>query len=593
MAYDGLVVSATVKEFREKLIGGKISKITQPEKDEIDFVIRNQKDNYRLKISVNPSLPLCILSEEKKLSPISVPTFCMALRKHIGNGAILDVKQPDQTLKGDGLERVIIFEIEHLDEMGDLGKRYLSIELMGKYSNIILYREDFTIIDAVKRISLSQSSVREVLPNRDYFIPDAGGKKNPLELTEESFVSLLSDKPEPVFKTLFHNITGLSPLTASEICHRSSVDPDLSANCQPVEALIKLYHGFNDVITSVVRDHAPDPIIVYKDGVPSDFSAFPLTIYDSDGQYEVRHFDSMSDVISRFYSEKDKSSRIRQRSTDLRKVINTLMERTSKKLNIQEKQLKDTEGMDKFRVYGELLHTYGYSLTGGEEVLRCENFYTNEEIEIPLKKDLTASENAKHYLEKYDKLKRTRENVTVQLVETRQELSHLESIQTALDIAESEEDLQDIRREMGDFGFIHKAQGKDKAKLQRKSKPYHFISEDGYEIFVGKNNYQNEDVTFKIGDGGDMWFHAKNVAGSHVIVKTGGQSMEEIPDRLFIEAAGLAAYYSSHRDDKKVDVDYTIRKNLKKVPNAAPGFVIYHQNWSVTVEPKNMTEVND
>ncbi|SFG42010.1 Rqc2 family fibronectin-binding protein [Oribacterium sp. WCC10] len=591
MAYDGLVVSATVKEFRERLIGGKISKITQPEKDEIDFVIRNQKDNFRLKISVNPSLPLCILTEEKKLSPIAVPTFCMALRKHIGNGAILDVIQPEQSLKSSGLERVIIFEIEHLDEMGDLGKRYLSIELMGKYSNIILYREDLSIIDAVKRISVSQSSVREVLPNRPYFIPDSGDKKNPLELDEAGFTELLRVKPEPVFKALFHSITGISPLTASEMCHRSDVDPDISANCLPVEAFAKLYQGFRGIVSMVTVESKPDPVIIYKDGIPTDFSAFSLSIYENDSQYEIRHFDSMSDVIERFYSEKDKSSRIRQRSTDLRKVLNTLMERASKKLNIQEKQLKDTEGMDKFRVYGELLHTYGYSLQGGEDHLICENFYTNEEISIPLKKDLTASENAKHYLEKYDKLKRTKENVIIQLRDTRQELEHLESIQTALDIAESEEDLQDIRREMGDFGFIHKIQGKDKGKLQRKSKPYHFVSKDGYEIFVGKNNYQNEEVTFKIGDGGDMWFHAKNVAGSHVIVKTGGQPMDEIPDSLFIEAAGLAAYYSSHRNDKKVDVDYTPRKNLKKVPNAAPGFVIYHQNWSVTVEPKNMTEV--
>lgn len=591
MAYDGLVVSATVKEFRELFTGGKISKITQPEKDEIDFVIRSQKDNYRLKISVNPSLPLCVLTEEKKMSPVSVPTFCMTLRKHIGNGTILRVIQPDQSLKGDGLERVIIFEIEHLDEMGDLGKKYLSIELMGKHSNIILFREDHTVIDSVKRISASQSSVREVLPNRPYFIPDSGDKKNPLILDKVSFIGLMRGKAEPTYKALFHSITGLSPLTASEICHRSGIDSDVSANCQTDDALSVLYDSFHDVIEKTVISSEPDPVIIYKDDIPSDFSAFDLSLYEDDSQYEVRHFDSMSEVINHFYSEKDKSSRIRQRSTDLRKVIATLMERTSKKLNIQEKQLKDTEDMDKFRVYGELLHTYGYSLLGGEDHLTCENFYTNEEITIPLKKDMTASENAKHYLEKYDKLKRTKENVVIQLQETRQELEHLESIQTSLDIAETEEDLQDIRKEMGDFGFIHKSQGKDKLKLQRKSKPYHFVSSDGYEIFVGKNNYQNEEVSFKIGDGGDMWFHAKNVAGSHVIVKTGGQNMEDIPDRLFIEAAELAAYYSSHRDDQKVDVDYTLRKNLKKVPNAAPGFVIYHQNWSVTVSPKNMTEI--
>lgn len=588
MAYDGLVVSATVKEFREHLIGGKIAKITQPEKDEIQLTIRNQKAQYKVQISVNPSLPLCTLTEDAKPAPISAPTFCMALRKHIGNGTILDVRQPDQTLHQDGLERVILFTIEHLDEMGDLGKRILSVELMGKYSNLILLREDDHIIDSIKRISASQSSVREVLPNRPYFIPDAGGKKNPLSLDEEGFRALLSSQPEPMFKALFHHITGLSPLTASELCHRANVDPDLSANCQSTEAFAALYAAFHKVMEMLVLRHQPDPVIIYKDGRPSDFSAFDLTLYAQDPSYEVVHFDSMSEVIRRFYSEKDKSSRIHQRSTDLRKVLGTLMERAGKKLLIQEKQLKDTEGMDRFRIYGELLHTYGYSLQGGEDHLCCENYYTSEEITIPLQKDLSAADNARRYLEKYQKLKRTKENVTVQLEETRKELAHLDSIKTALDIAESEEDLQDIRREMIDFGFLHKAPGKGKNRLQRKSKPYHWVSSDGYELFIGKNNYQNEEVSFRLGDGGDLWFHAKGVTGSHVIVKTGGQPMEEIPDRVFIEAAELAAFYSSHREDPKVEVDYTIRKNLRKVPNQAPGFVIYHTNWSVTVEPRNM-----
>ena len=293
----------------------------------------------------------------------------------------------------------------------------------------------------------------------------------------------------------------------------------------------------------------------------------------------------MSEVIRTFYAEKDQTSRIRQKSTDLRKVVNTLMERTAKKLAIQEAQLKSTEDMDKYRVYGELLHTYGYSLKGGEKSLTCENFYTGKEITIPLKSDCTASENAARFLEKYDKLKRTKENVTVQLTDTRRELQHLASIQTSLDIADGEEDLREIRREMADFGFLHKINSKDKVKSQRKSHPYHYVSSDGYDIFVGKNNYQNEEVTFKIADGGDLWLHAKNVPGSHVIVKTGGVPIESLPDRMFLEAAALAAYFSSHRADAKVDVDYTIRKNLKKVPNAAPGFVIYHTNYSVTVKP--------
>lgn len=592
MAYDGLTVSATVKEFRDHLIGGRIAKITQPEKDEIVLTVRNQKDNVKVQISVNPSLPLCVETTENKPSPITAPSFCMALRKHIGNGAVVNVRQPDQTLHSDGLERVILFEIEHLDEMGDLGKRYLSVELMGKYSNIILLRDDFTIIDSIRRISASQSSVREVLPNRPYFIPDSGNKKNPLELSKDEFCEMIAGQAEPTFKALFHCITGLSPVIASEMCYRAGVDPDLAANCENRGQLEKLYDVMAGIVRQVAVERLPEPNILFSMGKPMEFCAVHLLSYEKDDRIEVRAMDSMAETIHAFYSEKDKASRIHQRSTDLRKVLNTLLERASKKLMLQEKQLKSTEGKDKFRIYGELLHTYGYSLSGGEEHLVCDNYYTNEKIEIPLDKELSASQNAKRYLERYDKLKRTEQNVTIQLEETRRELAHLNSISAAMDIAEGEEDLQDIRREMQDFGFIHKSQnGKDKAKGQRKSKPYHYRSSDGFEIYVGKNNYQNEDVSFKIADGGDLWFHAKNVPGSHVIVKTGGRDMESLPDRLFIEAAELAAFYSSHKEDAKVEIDYTVRKNLKKVPNAAPGFVIYHTNWSVTVEPKNELEL--
>ena len=592
MAYDGLVVSAGIKEFREKLIGGKVAKITQPEKDEIQLLIRNQRENYRLQLSVNPSLPLCCFTEENKSAPVTAPTFCMALRKHIGNGTILAIRQPEQSLHAPGLERVILFEIEHLDEMGDLGKRILSIELMGKYSNIILLREDLSVIDAIKRISVSQSSLREVLPNRPYFIPDAKGKQNPLGLTKDSFISLLSAQPEPLFQAIFHNITGLSPLTASEICFRAAADPDLSANCQSQETLSRLYDSFWSIISEAVLEEKPQPNIVYKDGQPLDFSAIHLRQFEGNVGCREECFDSMSTVIRRFYQAKDKDSRIRQKSTDLRKVLNTLLERCSKKLAIQEKQLKDTADKNKFRVYGELLNTYGYSLQGGEDKLVCENYYDGKEITIPLRKDQSAQENAKRYFEKYDKLKRTEENVTQQLAETRRELEHLSSIETALDLADGEGDLREIRREMADFGFIRKSQSKEKVRAQDKSQPYHFLSSDGYDIYVGRNNYQNEYVTFKLAEGGDLWLHAKNITGSHVIVKTGGAAFDDLPDRLFEEAAELAAWFSSHQKDAKVDVDYTIRKNLRKVPNAAPGFVIYHTNYSVTVSPRLcLTEV--
>lgn len=587
MAYDGLVVSASIKEFREQLLGGKIAKITQPEKDEIHLMIRRQKESFRLKLSVNPSLPLCCFTTENRTAPLTAPAFCMTLRKHIGNGSILSIRQPSQDLSEDGLERVILFEIEHLDEMGDLGRRFLSIELMGKHSNIILLREDNRIIDAIKRISASQSSVREVLPNREYFIPDASGKQNPLTVSEADFLSGMQGTGEPVFRALYQHFTGLSALTANEICYRAAVDPDLPANSLEASSLRQLYQLFSSIIRKSVLEQGTKPCILYRGEAPQDFSAIPLQMYLGSAGYSEKSFDSMSAVIETFHIEKDRSSRVRQKSTDLRKILHTLLERCTKKLSLQEKQLRDSESKDRFRIYGELLNTYGYSLQGGEKELVCENYYDGKEIVIPLRTEYSAQENAKRYFEKYDKLKRTEQNLHVQLAESRQELLHLQSILSSLDLAEGEGVLREIRKEMADFGFLKKSGvSREKVRAQDRAQPYHFVSGTGYDIYVGRNNYQNEAVSFRLADGGDLWFHAKNVPGSHVIVKTGGASLESLPDSLFEEAASLAAYFSSQRQSAKVDVDYTLRKNLRKVPNSAPGFVIYHTNYSMTVAPK-------
>ncbi len=609
MAYDGLTVLATVKEFKERLTGGKISKIIQPEKDEIVLFIRNKGENLRVQISANPSLPLCCFTESSKAAPATAPAFCMLLRKQIGNGTILSVRQPDSSLLRDGLERVILFEIEHLDEMGDIGTHILSAELMGKYSNIILLRKNMTIIDAIKRISLSQSSVREVLPGREYFIPDNKNKADPLSLSEEEFLKCMQQAPEPAYAAIFHSITGISPVMAQEICFRASIDPDTPANCMDESAQRNLYGVLQHLLQDALGGNGLYPNILYKDDIPFEFSAVRLESYggkddlpdpegggalagkqapegQSQDRVRTRHSDSMSEIIRLFYAEKDKDSRIRQRSSDLRKLLSTLLERASRKLSLQENQLRDTKGKDRFRVYGELLNTYGYGLKEGEDTLICENYYDGKEISIPLKKELSARENARLYFEKYDKLKRTELNLTEQLSQSRQELLHLSSILASLDMAETEVDLQEIRKEMSEFGFVKKGgRQKEKLRTQGKSSPLHFISSDGYEIFLGKNNYQNEYVTFRLAEGGDLWFHGKNIPGSHVIVKTGGKALSELPDRLFVEAASLAAWFSSRRTDSKVEVDYTFRKNLKKVPNGAPGFVIYHTNYSITVTP--------
>ncbi len=579
MAFDGIVIANLTRDIRQKLEGGKINKIAQPEKDELMITVKNNKETCRLSVSASASLPLVFFTETNKPSPMTAPNFCMLLRKHIGNGHIIKVSQP-------GLERIIELEIEHLDELGDLSRKRLIIELMGKHSNIIFCREDGTILDSIKHISAQVSSVREVLPGRSYFIPHTTEKMDPLTITEEEFTGLIRHTPLPLQKALYQKLTGISPVIGTELCHMASLDADRSANELTDAELIHLYHMFSLMMSDVKQGHFT-PNVIYRGGEPVEYASVPLTVYEGNA-CEARTYGSVSELLEAYYAEKNILTRIRQKSVDLRRIVQTALERNYKKYDLQQKQLKDTEKRDKYKVYGELLNTYGYELSGGEKELECLNYYTNENIRIPLDPQLDARENSQKYFAKYNKLKRTFEAMTEMTLETRKEIDHLESISAALDIAVKEEDLVQIKEELMEFGFIHKrTPGSKKPKIT--SRPYHYISSDGFHIYVGKNNYQNEEVTFKVADGGDWWFHAKGIPGSHVVVKTGGH---KLPDRVFEEAGALAAYYSRGRDNEKVEIDYIQRKHVKKAAGGAPGFVIYHTNYSLMAVPGlNLTEV--
>ena len=600
MAFDGLFLSALVSEFKTTISGGKISKIVQSEKDEIQLTIKKEKRQYFLHLSANPSIPLVYLSDKGKTAPLTAPNFCMALRKHIGNGLIQDITQASRNLPEQGLDRVLLLHISHRDELGDIGIKYLSIEIMGKYSNIILLKEDFTILDAIKRISSAQSSVREVLPGRKYFIPDQFKKENLLCFPLESLQTFLENKKNPnterdsgmenLSDLLFQSFSGLSPLSAREISLDAGLPQDQKLGC--MSSLD--YEKLSDAILRLrkrIREGDFTPQILYENGKSFDFSAIPVRQYSGNPAFHVEIFHSPSELLTFYYGGKEKEDRVRQKSADLKKQCSTLLERVSKKLSLQEKQLKDTEKKERFRIFGELLTTYGYSLKGGEKELICENYYNGQEEHIPLEESLSPIENAKKYFDKYDKAKRTERNLSTQVKESKNTLEHLQSIVNSLATAENAEDLDDIRREMGEYGYMKPiSQKKKKERKEDKSSPRIFRSSDGYLLYVGKNNYQNEIVSFQIAEGKDFWFHVKGSAGSHVIAKTEGKSLEELPDRLFEEAAELAAYFSSEKESAKVEVDYTERKNLKKVVGGAPGFVIYHQNYSILVTPKKIPE---
>jgi hypothetical protein len=577
MALDGIVIAALVKELRDTLLGGHIQKIAMPEKNELLLTVKNHAAQHRLLISCEASLPLLYLQAENKPSPLTAPGFAMLLRKHIGSGKITAVEQL-------GLERIVRIETTQLNELGDIAPRALYTELMGKYSNIIFTDENDVILDSMRRVPASVSSLREVLPGRPYFVPEKLQKTNPLELSETNFTAALTAQGSlPLDRALSSAFSGISSLIAQEVLFRTSLEPREVFGGLSAEKRNALYSVFSSLMEAV-RTERFEPVMYLRDEVPVEFSALPLETLKAEG-LEARRYTSVSELLYSYYALRAESSRMRQKSSDLRRLVQNHLERSQRKRILQEKQLADSQKKEKYRIYGDLLNSYAYQIPTGADHYVAENFYDeNRPLRIPLDKNLSPAENAKKYFDRYAKLKRTELAVGAELEKTVQEEAHLASVLTALELATEESDLAEIREELAAFQYVKRQRtqkGKRPQKIQ--SHPLHFRSSDGFDIFVGKNNYQNEELTFKVASGSDWWFHAKGMPGSHVIVKANGQ---ELPDRCFEEAAALAAYYSKGRDQDKVEIDYLQRRNVKKVNGAPPGFVIYHSNWSMMAKPR-------
>ena len=579
MAFDGITISCLKNELSNALLNGRIYKIAQPETDELLLTIKTSNGQYRLVLSASASLPLVYLTDKNKPSPMTAPNFCMLLRKHIQNGRIVDISQPS-------LERILEFTIEHLDEMGDLCQKKLIVELMGKHSNIIFCNQEGKIIDSIKHISSAVSSLREVLPGREYFIPETTQKLNPLTTTKDEFYSHVYGQNTECFKALYTSYVGLSPFMANEICFRAGGNCDLSIAALSEMDKENLYNAFAGMIQDI-HDANYAPRILYENGAPKEYAVFTIGSYAKDNTKELS---SISTLLEQYYEEKNVVTRIRQKSVDLRKIVQTALERNIKKYDLQIRQMQDTEKREKYKIYGELLTAFGYGVEPGSKSVTVNNYYTNEDVDIPLDPQLSAIENAKKYYDKYNKLKRTYEALSTLTIQVKEEIDHLESVSNALDIALKEEDLIQIKEELIETGYIKR---KGSSKKQRfTSKPFHYISSDGYHMYVGKNNIQNEELTFKFATGNDWWFHAKGVPGSHVIVKSEGS---EMPDRTFEEAGKLAAYYSKLRGQEKVEIDYIQKKQVKKPSGGKPGFVVYYTNYSLMIDSdiSGIQEVND
>ncbi len=568
MALDGIAVANIAYELKQTLSEGRIHKIAQPENDELLLTFKVPGGQKRLCMSASASLPLIYLTETNKPSPMTAPNFCMLLRKHINNGRITDIVQPN-------FERILEFHIDHLDELGDLCKKILIIELMGRHSNIIFCNSDYTIIDSIKRVSAQVSSIREVLPGRTYFVPDTMQKANPLIVDTNSFMSTLKEKPLPLSKAMNTSFTGVSYVVAEEICHIAGVDSRMPASELSEDIYYHLYRQFQ-LYFEQMNNGSFTPTIYYNGIEPQEFCGLPLSHFETS---TATTYSTMSEVLETYYASKNTLTRIRQKSVDLRHIVQVSLELNRKKYDLQLKHLKDTENREKFKVYGELIHTYGYGLEPGAKQLEALNYYTNEMITIPLDSTKNAMDNAQKYFNKYNKQKRTFEALSELIQDTKEEITYLESVSTALEIARTEDDLIQIKEELTSEGYMKRKFSKKKVKIT--SKPLHYVSSDGYHMYVGKNNLQNEEITFQLAEGNDWWFHAKGTPGSHVIVKT---QEGEMPDRVFEEAGKLAAYYSKNRGNDKVEIDYIEKKHVKKPKGGKPGFVVYYTNYSLIID---------
>ncbi|MBE7052460.1 MAG: fibronectin/fibrinogen-binding protein [Ruminococcaceae bacterium] len=577
MALDGIVISALAKECEKRMVGARIDKIHQPEKDELIIGLRAPGDALKLLICANPSFPRFHITNSQKENPEKPPMFCMLLRKHISGGKILYVRQ-------EGFERIVRIGIESYDELGYLSEKHLIIEIMGKHSNIILTDKDDKILDSIIHVDLSVSSVRQVLPGLPYFAPPEQGKKNPLDATRDDIAFDLSHDDLPVWKQIMNAYQGISPLVAREAVYRGVGLGEIMGPEASHDDLEKITLNFFAIMEDM-KEGAYNPCVISDKQTKKmlDFCAIDIAQYGSGANIE--HYPSMSEAVESFYMKKASSESIRQKCGDLSKTVATNLDRCRKKLQLQGEILAKAAKRDKYKIYGDLITANIYQISQGMEEVRVINFYSEnaEEVTIPLKTDITPAKNAQRYYQKYNKEKTAEAETLKQKKLNEIEIDYLESVQEAILKAETGAEVVQIRDELIEEGYL-----KNRGRLLKKKKkeqitPMHFVSDDGYDIYVGKNNKQNDYVTLKLSRSTDIWFHTKGIHGSHTIVKC--DDAMQVPDRTYMQAARLAAYYSKGRSSESVPVDYTEVKNVKKPSGAKPGMVIYVSYNTLYVTP--------
>ncbi len=574
MALDGIVLNSIKNELISKLIGGRIDKVQQPEKDELIINIRNNSENYKLLLTSNSSSPRIHFTTQSRKNPEQAPMFCMLLRKHLSGSNIIDIKQQE-------LDRAIEIVFECKDELRTTVKKSLIIEMMGKHSNIIFINYDSRIIiDSIKRVSETMSSVRQVYPGIPYEMPPSQLKLNPLDTDRAGFINAINNtnKGTLIYSFLYKNFVGFSPLLSKEICYISNTNESLSLAELSENALDRLCDGFEDIIALIKSRKISPAIYSNSDNSVYDFHSLKINYYNNCNKQE---FSTISEMLDVYYYELDNKNRINQKVSNLLKSINTKLDRDKKKLEKQKNELLSAEDREKYKVYGDLIIS-NLHVPYEDNKLTVINYYDPEqnEITIPLDPKLNnLSLNSQKYYKRYNKLKSAEEELLKLIESTSSDIEYLENILFSIETCQTTDDLEQIYEELAEEGFIKKYKA-PKGSNKVKNDILVYLSSHGHEILVGKNNIQNDLITFKHAKKDDYWFHAKGIPGSHVVIKTNGDELEDIE---YIEAATLAAFYSKGKANSLVEIDYTKKQNLKKPPNSKLGFVIYDTNYSMNV----------